>query len=167
MKKTSQTTLENTPVGSQNSHVVGGGFRILQHLVPQPRHSNFFAFFFAVLNLPLSPGLLFFWGLYFNWGLRSLNQLPPYELFVLFFKILLFLVFQDRVSVCSSGCPRICSRDQAGLELRVLPAPASWVLVASFVFILLYGCFACICVCVLMCMMGDQKRASGSLNYGC
>ena len=28
-----------------------------------------------------------------------------------------FLVFRDRVSLCSPGCPRTHSEDQAGLEL--------------------------------------------------
>jgi hypothetical protein len=36
--------------------------------------------------------------------------------------------FQDRVSLCSSGCPGTCSVDQASLELRNLPASASQVL---------------------------------------
>jgi hypothetical protein len=39
-----------------------------------------------------------------------------------------FLVFWDRVSLCSPGCPRTHSVDQAGLELRNLPASASQVL---------------------------------------
>ena len=30
--------------------------------------------------------------------------------------------FRDRVSLCSLGCPRTCSVDQAGLKLRDLPA---------------------------------------------
>jgi hypothetical protein len=40
----------------------------------------------------------------------------------------LFLAFPDRVSLCSSGCPGTDSVDQAGLELRDLPASvsASW-----------------------------------------
>ena len=38
------------------------------------------------------------------------------------------LVFQDRVSLCSSGCPGTHSVDQAGLELRNSPASASQVL---------------------------------------
>jgi hypothetical protein len=38
------------------------------------------------------------------------------------------LVFQDRVSLCSPGCPGTHSIDQAGLELRNLPASASQVL---------------------------------------
>jgi hypothetical protein len=36
--------------------------------------------------------------------------------------------FQDRVSLCSSGCPGTHSVDQAGLELRNPPASASQVL---------------------------------------
>jgi hypothetical protein len=39
-----------------------------------------------------------------------------------------FLVFQDRVSLYSSGCPGTHSVDQAGLELRNPPASASQVL---------------------------------------
>jgi hypothetical protein len=42
--------------------------------------------------------------------------------------ILFFLVFQDRVSLCSPGCPRTQSVDQAGLELRNLLASSSQVL---------------------------------------
>jgi hypothetical protein len=34
----------------------------------------------------------------------------------------LFCFFQDRVSLCSPGCPGTHSVDQAGLELRNLPA---------------------------------------------
>jgi hypothetical protein len=44
---------------------------------------------------------------------------------ILFF---FFLVFRGRVSLCSSGCPGTHSVDQAGLELRNLPASASQVL---------------------------------------
>jgi hypothetical protein len=40
----------------------------------------------------------------------------------------LFLFFQDRVSLCIPGCPGTHSVDQAGLELRNLPASASEVL---------------------------------------
>jgi hypothetical protein len=36
--------------------------------------------------------------------------------------------FQDRASLCSSGCPETHSVDQAGLELRNPPAPAFQVL---------------------------------------
>jgi hypothetical protein len=47
------------------------------------------------------------------------------------FKFLFFsflLVFQDRVSLCSPGCPGTHFVDQAGLELRNPPASASQVL---------------------------------------
>ena len=37
-------------------------------------------------------------------------------------------VSQDRISLCSSGCPGTHSVDQAGLNLRDLPASASQVL---------------------------------------
>jgi hypothetical protein len=39
-----------------------------------------------------------------------------------------FLVFRDRVSLCSPGCPGTHIVDQAGLELRNPPASASQVL---------------------------------------
>ena len=39
-----------------------------------------------------------------------------------------FLVFRDRVSLCSPGCPGTHFVDQAGLELRNPPASASLVL---------------------------------------
>jgi hypothetical protein len=39
-----------------------------------------------------------------------------------------FLVFRDRVSLCSPGCPGTHFVEQAGFELRNLPASASWVL---------------------------------------
>jgi hypothetical protein len=45
----------------------------------------------------------------------------------LLFFVCLF-VFQDRVSLCSLGCPGTHSVDQAGLELRDPPASASHVL---------------------------------------
>jgi hypothetical protein len=38
------------------------------------------------------------------------------------------LIFRDRVSLYSPGCPGTHSVDQAGLELRNLPASASQVL---------------------------------------
>jgi hypothetical protein len=43
-------------------------------------------------------------------------------------KFFLLLFFRDRVSLCSPGCPRTHSVDQAGLELRNPPASASRVL---------------------------------------
>jgi hypothetical protein len=39
-----------------------------------------------------------------------------------------FCFFRDRVSLCSPGCPGTHSVDQAGLELRNLPASSSQVL---------------------------------------
>jgi hypothetical protein len=42
--------------------------------------------------------------------------------------VLLFWFLQDRVSLCSPGCPGTHSVHQAGLELRNPPASASWVL---------------------------------------
>jgi hypothetical protein len=44
-----------------------------------------------------------------------------------FFICFLFLFFQDRVSLYSPGCPGTHFVDQAGLELRNLPASASQV----------------------------------------
>jgi hypothetical protein len=55
----------------------------------------------------------FFWGVVF---------------FLLLFVWLVWLVFQDRVSLCSPGCPGTHSVDQAGLKLRDPPASASQVL---------------------------------------
>jgi hypothetical protein len=49
-------------------------------------------------------------------------------LFVCFCFCFCFFVFRDRVSLCSPGCPGAHSVDQAGLELRNLPASASQVL---------------------------------------
>jgi hypothetical protein len=46
----------------------------------------------------------------------------------LFIYLFIFIYFQDRVSLNSSGCPGTHSVDQAGLELRNLPAFASQVL---------------------------------------
>jgi hypothetical protein len=43
-------------------------------------------------------------------------------------KVLFFFFSQDTVFLCSPGCPRIHSIDQAGLKLRDLPASASQVL---------------------------------------
>jgi hypothetical protein len=42
--------------------------------------------------------------------------------------VVLFLVFGDRVSLCSLGCPGTHFVDQVGLELRDPPASASTVL---------------------------------------
>jgi hypothetical protein len=48
------------------------------------------------------------------------------------FFFLFFLVFRDRVSLYSPGCPGTHSVDQAGLELRNLPASASHMLGSYF-----------------------------------
>jgi hypothetical protein len=53
---------------------------------------------------------------------------PPVSTFCLFVFVLFCFVFRDRVSLCSPGCPGTHSVDQAGLELRNLPASASQVL---------------------------------------
>jgi hypothetical protein len=45
-----------------------------------------------------------------------------------FFFFFFFLIFRDRVSLGSLGCPGTHSVDQAGLELRNPPASASRVL---------------------------------------
>ena len=41
------------------------------------------------------------------------------------FIVVVILFFQDRISLCSPGCPRVLSVDQAGLDLRDLHASAS------------------------------------------
>jgi hypothetical protein len=48
--------------------------------------------------------------------------------FVCLFVCFWFLVFRDRVSLCSPGCPGTHFVDQAGLELRNPPVSASQVL---------------------------------------
>jgi hypothetical protein len=70
---------------------------------------------------------------------------------MIFFKL---FFFRDRVSLCSSGCPGTHSVDQAGLELRNLPASASRVIKGMhhhcpgklffFFFNYVYVCFACL-----------------------
>jgi hypothetical protein len=52
---------------------------------------------------------------------------PRLALYLLLLLSLSLLVFQDRVSLCSPGCPGTHSVDQADLELR-RPATASRVL---------------------------------------
>jgi hypothetical protein len=54
-----------------------------------------------------------------------LSQIIAWQLFNILF---LILFFQDRVSLCNPGCPGTHFVDQAGLELRNLPASASQVL---------------------------------------
>jgi hypothetical protein len=67
--------------------------------------------------------------------LRACSQDPGQSLlciseflFILFSFFFFSLVFQDRVSLCSPGCPGTHSVDQAGLKLRNPPASASRVL---------------------------------------
>jgi hypothetical protein len=53
-------------------------------------------------------------------------SLQPLFLFVcLFVCFCLLFSLQDRVSLCSPGCPETCSVDQADLELIDLPTSAS------------------------------------------
>jgi hypothetical protein len=59
---------------------------------------------------------------------RTRVKTYTYLFFCLFVLGFGFLVFQDRVSLCSPGCPGTHSVDQAGLELRNPPASASEVL---------------------------------------
>jgi hypothetical protein len=51
-----------------------------------------------------------------------------FVLFCFLFFVCFVFVFQDRVSLCSPGCPGTHFVDQAGLELRNPPASASRVL---------------------------------------
>jgi hypothetical protein len=62
---------------------------------------------------------------------RAVSAISPALKFVVDFLLLLvfcFFCFQDRVSLYNPGCPGTHSVDQAGLELRNLPASASRVL---------------------------------------
>jgi hypothetical protein len=60
-------------------------------------------------------------------ALRLLSFLVFVFCFVLFLFVCLFF-FQDKVSLCSPGCPGTHSVDKASLELRNPPASASQVL---------------------------------------
>jgi hypothetical protein len=62
--------------------------------------------------------------LWSNWWLPTII----YTLSSFFLFLNLFFGFWDRVSLCSPGCPGTHFVDQAGLELRNLPASASQVL---------------------------------------
>ena len=60
-------------------------------------------------------------------GQRSISVsflLPNFNFCFCFCFVLFCFVFQDRVSLCSPGCPGTHSVDQAGLELRNPPASA-------------------------------------------
>jgi hypothetical protein len=60
-----------------------------------------------------------------------LTRLPPWLAQLAIFLFLFFFlgggVFQDRVSLCSPGCPGTHSVDQASFKLRSPPASASLV----------------------------------------
>jgi hypothetical protein len=69
-----------------------------------------------------------------------------------------FLVFRDRVSLCSPSCPGTHSVDQAGLELRNLPAFSSQVLGLKV-------CTTTARLCVLF--KKKQRRKERQLNTLC
>jgi hypothetical protein len=58
----------------------------------------------------------------------ALNLMSSFSFFSLLFFLFLLLVFRDRVSLYSPGCPGTHFVDQAGLKLINLPASASQVL---------------------------------------
>jgi hypothetical protein len=62
------------------------------------------------------------------WSFTDFDRKKSCFLLLLFLFSSPFLVFQDRVSLCSPGCPGTHSVDQAALELRNSPASASQVL---------------------------------------
>jgi hypothetical protein len=90
----------------------------------------------SLTHLPqLSPALE--WLVLPWWLIVDVNRLCHqrhhlccYLILLLYFVYLFicFFFFRDRISLCSPGCPRTHSVDQAGLELRDLPASASRVL---------------------------------------
>ena len=62
------------------------------------------------------------------WGrLRNLYTDVTDVQLSLFVCFVLAFVFQDRISLCSPGCPGTHSVDQTGLEFRNLPASVSQV----------------------------------------
>jgi hypothetical protein len=71
----------------------------------------------------------------------QLSPLSYFFLLILFFYFFFFL--RDRVSLCSPGCPGTYFVDQAGLELRNLPASASRVLGGMCHHARLAGLLAC------------------------
>jgi hypothetical protein len=110
--------------------------------------------------------------------------------FILF--CFVFWFFQDRVSLCSPGCPGTHFVDQAGLKFRNLPAclPSAGIKdVVSTIwlcwlfclfdcfcfFVLLDFCFSfflrfiyLLCICVhCSCLQTPQKRASALITDGC
>jgi hypothetical protein len=71
-------------------------------------------------------------------------------LFFFLFCFFGFLVFRDRVSLCSPGCPGIHFVDQAGLELRIhLPClPSAGIKGVRHHAWLLFFCFVLFCLAV-------------------
>ena len=67
--------------------------------------------------MPLSP--TFFLKLRLSVG--EMCSIPTANERLTLFICLFSLVFRDKVSLCSPGCPRTHFVDQAGLELRDLP----------------------------------------------
>jgi hypothetical protein len=61
------------------------------------------------------------------WGMNSMWELESFSPYISSF-LFVCLFVRDRVSLCSPGCPGTHFVDQAGLELRNLPASASQVL---------------------------------------
>ena len=91
-----------------------------------------------------------------------------------------FLVFQDRVSLCSPGCPGTHFVDQANLELRNLPASASRVLGLKacaitalpgykkyFFFFFFLKIYLFIICKYTVAVFRHQKRASDLITDGC
>jgi hypothetical protein len=86
----------------------------------QPKKRTFFLFSFS-----------FFLSFFFFFVAKRDNVLGSMVLSVFYSYLFIyfwFLVFQDRVSLYSPGCPGTHFVDQAGLELRNPPASASQVL---------------------------------------
>jgi hypothetical protein len=81
-----------------------------------------------LLTYPISPCFLFWVVVSWYTGWLQTYYIVKYGLEFLFYFILFFCFFRDRVSLCSPGCPETHFVDQAGLELRNLPASASQML---------------------------------------
>jgi hypothetical protein len=71
------------------------------------------------------------------------------------------LVFRDRVSLYSPGCPGTHFVDQAGLKLRNLPASASQVLGLK-----VYGTTAWCFVCLFVCLFFGFSRQGFPIALG-
>jgi hypothetical protein len=78
-------------------------------------------------------------------------------------------VFQDRVSLCSPGCPGTHSLDQADLKLRNPPASASQVLglqaCATTAPLLLVTNLDCLMLCLVCCVDCLQFWLSFSMIF--